>query len=182
MSAQSSPPKIKVTTPSGTVFNQAGDVKTPPVVNTSKTSFEIPIPALSQIVVTPATAKEPEKITVTVPLETKMTSTTITEHIDGAQSQQPPTPTDIARGNAVQWAFIAGGVFLVTGLALVYFQHYKAAGFSFAGCFLVPACARFLASEKALWLCIGLGAVSLTLFCAWYLISRKFDLFPKAKR
>ena len=182
LSARSKAPRIEVTTPSGTEFNQAGDVKTPPVVNTSKTSVEIPIPAQSQIVVTPATAKEPEKITVTVPLETKLTSTTFAEHIDGAQSQQPPSPTEIARGNAVQWAFIAGGIFLVAGLALVYLQHYKAAGFAFAGCFLVPTSARFLASDKALLLCIGLAAISATLVCAWYLITKKFDLFPKAKK
>lgn len=175
-------PFAKVKTTSGTEFNQKGDVETPAKVEAVKTTSEIQLPAKTEIEIIRSTPSEPERVKLSLPEKSVMTTVSTVEHITGPLSAKPPSAVEIAEGNAVLWAFVASGVLVLGGLILVYIQHYKAAGIAFIGSFLVPTLAKFYANDKALLVCVGFVCVSLTLVAAWYLITKKFDLFPKAKR
>ena len=175
-------PVANVTTPSGINLQQSGDTKTPATVDATTNKTEIPLPAKSEIQIIQATQKEPQKIVVSIPTPSVLHSTETVEHIIGPVSVAAPSQIEIAKGQSLKWFYIAGIVFGVASLAFVYLQHYKEAGLAVVGAVCVPMLGNFVASDKALLLCIGLGAVCVTLFCAWYLITHKFDLFPKAKK
>lgn len=151
-------------------------------MNASGSVTEMNIPKGSTVEVSAATEKLPQKTVITVSEETPLKVVNTTENISGAQSFQGPTPVEIAKGDAVKWYLIAGGLFLVGGLVLAYFQHYKASGFAFVGAFAVPVAGQFLSNDKVVVVAGILGAVAVTLVCAWYLVTHKFDLFPKGKR
>lgn len=167
--------KTKVVTAAGTSLTQSGPAEAPAKVDTSKGNVEIPIPANSKVEVTDATPTEPAKITVTVPTETKLTASTTQEHVTAAKDFSPPSPTELAKANAVQWYFVAGGVLVLASLALVYLQHYKAAGFAAAGAFLVPCMGQLVSSESAMRVCIAVVCIVGALVAAWYLIDGKVD-------
>jgi hypothetical protein len=175
-------PSANVTTPSGINLQQTGDTKTPATVDATTNKTEIPLPAKSEIQIIQATEKEPQKIVISIPASSVLSSTQTVEHIVGPISVAAPSQIEIAKGQSLKWFYIAGILFGVAALVFVKFQHYKEAGLSVLGAVCVPMLGNFVASEKALWLCIGLVAVVLTLFSAWYLVTHKFDLFPKAKK
>jgi len=175
-------PTANVTTPSGISLQQSGDTKTPATVDATTNKTEIPLPAKSEIQFIQATEKEPQKIVISIPASSVLSSTQTVEHIVGPISVAAPSQIEIAKGQSLKWFYIAGIIFGVASLAFVYLQHYKEAALAVVGAVAVPMLGNLVANDKALWVCIGLGAVCVTLFCAWYLITHKFDLFPKAKK
>lgn len=160
-------------------ISQAVGEQNPASVETADTSTELPLPEGSEISVNP---QDPEKVFVKLKRASLLKVKTLTQRLEGPKSFAPPSPTEKAKGTAVLWSFIAGGIFLVGGIALIYFQHYKEGGIALVASFVVPVVAQFLTSDLALKLCIAFACISVSLTVAYYLISRKHDIFPKSKR
>lgn len=155
-----------------------GDAEKPAEVSRSGGDVTIPLPAASTVEVVAPTPTAPGSVKVTVSADTVLTGKMDTVTASGPRAfvpEAPPTQTELAKGDALRWGYVAGGGFLLVSLACVYFQHYKAAGFAACGAFCVPMAARFLTSDKAVLVTAVFGVVVLTLVAAWYLIDGKVD-------
>lgn len=169
-------PRVKITSKGGANVTTIGETKTAPQTETEESQVYIPIPSDTKLTVFPDGKTE-----MILKRETALNIKTVSESIKGAESFAPPSPAEKAKGEAVKWFYIASAVLVVTGAVFGYFQHWKAAGFAFAGSILVPVIGNFVSSEKAVIALVGFGCVSLTMFAAWYLVTKKWDLFPKNK-
>lgn len=159
-------------TATGAIFEGKGEVKEPAKLESKKTESEILVPTGSVIEVTNEEGK-PSTMKVSLSSPTKLTVSSSVDTFESAVSFSPPSPQDEAKAEGLKWFFIAGIVFAVLCVAFAYKGHVKASAIAGIGAVAVPLVGRFVASDKALLLCIGLGAVSLTLFCAWYFIKKK---------
>lgn len=179
-STLSKPPKLSVKTKTGTEFKQTGETKTPATVESNSSVASVDLPANSTVTVTQATASEPAKISVSLAAPSVLNADFKTEKITGPKSVEPTSQTEIAKGKAVQWFYIASLAFGVASLAFLYLQHYKAAGFAAIGAVGLPMLGQFVSSDKALIFAVVCGCVSLTLFGAWFILKRKFPVIDSA--
>lgn len=169
-------PSLRVTSPISGNITATGDAQTPAKIESAQTETTIPLPAHSQVSFVPATETEPSKTVVTLAAPTIARTVTKSENVTAPRAFTPPAPpsaSDIARADGVRWFYIAGAVFAVAALALVYFQHYKAAGCAALGAFLVPTLANLLSHQSAMLAAVALGVASVVLFAAWYLAKSK---------
>lgn len=172
-SKRSKPLASKVVTTTGTIFEGSGDAKEPAKMESKKAESKMIVPQGSIVEVTNEEGK-PSVMKVSLSSPTGLVVTSSVDTFESAVSFSPPSPQDEAKAQGLKWFFIAGIAFAVVAVTFAYMGHGKAATIAGIGAVSVPLLGRFVASEKALWLCIGLGAVSLSLFCAWYLIKRKY--------
>ena len=163
----------KAVTTTGATFENNGDAKAPAKMESKQSVSEMPVPEGSTVTVENEEGK-PSVLKVSLSSPTKLTVKSSVDTFTSAVSFTPPSPSDEAKAQGLKWYFIAGIIFAVATVAFAYKGHVTAAISSGIGAVCVPLLGRFVASEKALWLCIGLGAVSLSLFGAWYLIKKKY--------
>jgi hypothetical protein len=163
--------RFKVATKTATI-EQAGEIHSPAKVESSSGNVTIPLPKGSVISV----SDSPEIVTVTLSEASKADISVARESVVSPSSFPPPSPSQIARGQSIQWFFLAGIGLSLAALASLYFGHGKAALIFGAGAVAVPLLGNFLASDIAQKTAIGIAVCGATLVAAWFLVKKKFNL------
>ncbi len=169
-------PTLAVTSPISGNVTATGDAQTPAKVESAQSETTSPLPAHSEVSFIPASETEPAKTVVKLAAPSVARTVTKSENITAPRAftpPAPPTPNELATAAGIRWFYIAGALFAVAALALVYFQHYKAAGCAALGAFLVPTLANLLSHQSALVAAVALGVASCVLFIAWFLAKSK---------
>lgn len=163
----------KLTSAKGAKVEQAGAVEIPAKQSSEETVTEIPLAANSQVSIVTATEYKPSELRVTFAAPAMLKHTQTREQATAAKTIAPPTAKEQAAADGLKWFYIAGAVMLVAASALLYFGHGKASGLAFLGAFLAPTLGQLVGSVFALVAVAILGAASLALFVAWFLIQSK---------
>lgn len=183
-------PKLTFTSPTtGNKVEASGNAVEPAKVETEKRQTEIPLPPNSQISFVEAkkdlagTVIEPAKTVVSVSAPTVLREDRSEERIQQAKAFAPPAPessADKARGSGIRAFYFASLACGLLAFAMLYLQHYKAAGFAFLAAVVLPMVATFLGNSQAVLVGSVVLAISLTLFGAWYLVKNHPEIKTEA--
>lgn len=159
----------KISTPSGTQLTQSGPVDIPSHVETKKTTTEIPLSSHSTVSIVAATETSPAIVTVKEPATASIVRTEISEALSGPKPPAPPTVLEQAKADGVRSSYYVAGILALLGFAALYFQHAKAGGLLVLSALLLPSLAQFASSELAYKVTIGIAALGVGIFVAYYL-------------
>lgn len=178
-------PRSSVTLNDGPSLNQSGDALTGGRVSRSESSASVVIPSGSVVDISGATlgrSDDSAQTTTNAPQtlirlsrETPLTVKTTTQTAEGARTHEPskpPTASELATASGTKLFYYVAAFFAVASVFLFYSGHAKAGVFAAIGAGSLPllsSISQFAASHSA----VAFGAVSLSLFVAWYLVKNK---------
>lgn len=178
------PAEAVVQLPGGGSISQTGFAVVPAKVEMAGEQLTIDLPPKSVVSIEHSPSTGNKNISVQIPSRSVLKLNMQSAKVELPKSFPPPVPASpgsLARAASLKWFYWAGILLAVFGLFLAWRGHGKAAWISGLGGVGVCLLGNFVSSDAALWLSIGVGCISVTLFVAWFLVHRNPELEARIK-